>query len=121
MDSVGVLLTLTKMPAIVFTEKIELKSDQKSTAAQYVMQFHTNVTGWCSWLKYEFNIQWGTLQRTGFINKIRMLQRTEMLQRTRRNTIGRRSTRVRMTFSIITSTTETLFMLFQFTCTVYKS
>jgi hypothetical protein len=32
-----------------------------------------------------------------FINKIWMLQRTQMLQRTRRNTIGRRSTRVRMT------------------------
>jgi len=38
------------------------------------------------------------LQRTVFIYKIRMLQRTEMLQRTRRNTIGWRSTRVRMTF-----------------------
>ena len=37
------------------------------------------------------------LQRTVSINKIRMLQRTQMLQRTRRNTIGRRSTRVRMT------------------------
>ena len=32
-----------------------------------------------------------------FINEFRMLQRTQMLQRTRRNTIGRRSTRVRMT------------------------
>jgi len=37
------------------------------------------------------------LQRTDFINKIRMLQRTQMLQRTRRNSIGRRITRVRMT------------------------
>jgi len=37
------------------------------------------------------------LQRTVFINKIRMLQRTQILQRTRRNTIGRRSRRVRMT------------------------
>ena len=43
------------------------------------------------------------LQRTNattnsfFFNKIRMLQRTQMLQRTRRYTIGRRSTRVRMT------------------------
>jgi len=37
------------------------------------------------------------LQQTVFINKIRMLQQTHMLQRTRRNTIGRRSTRVRMT------------------------
>ena len=36
------------------------------------------------------------LQRTVFINKVRMLQRTKMLQRKRRNTIGRRSTRVRM-------------------------
>ena len=36
-------------------------------------------------------IQWGVLQRTVFINKIRMLQRT------RRNTIGRHSTRVCMT------------------------
>jgi hypothetical protein len=36
------------------------------------------------------------LQRTVFINKIRMLQRIQMLQRTRRNVIGRRSTRVRM-------------------------
>jgi len=33
-----------------------------------------------------------------FIYKIRMLPRTQMLQQTRRNTIGRRSTRVRMTF-----------------------
>jgi len=40
------------------------------------------------------------LQGTVFINKIRMLQRTEMLQRTRRNTIGRRSTRIRMTFRV---------------------
>jgi len=37
------------------------------------------------------------LQRTAFINKIRMLQRTEMLQRTRRSTIGRHNTRIRMT------------------------
>jgi len=36
------------------------------------------------------------LQRTVFINKISMLQRTQMLQRTRRNTIGRRTTRVRL-------------------------
>jgi len=36
------------------------------------------------------------LQRTVFINKIRMLQRTQMLQRTRKNTIGRRNMRVRM-------------------------
>jgi hypothetical protein len=42
-------------------------------------------------------------QRTVFINKIRMLQRTvfinkiRMLQRTQRNTIGRRSKRLRMT------------------------
>jgi len=36
------------------------------------------------------------LQRTDFINEIRVLQRTQMSQRTRRNTIGRRSTRVRM-------------------------
>jgi len=35
---------------------------------------------------------------TVFINKIRMLQQTQMLQRTRRNTIGRSSTRVRMTY-----------------------
>jgi hypothetical protein len=32
-----------------------------------------------------------------FINKIRVIQRTRMQQRTQRNTIGRRSTRVRMT------------------------
>jgi hypothetical protein len=37
------------------------------------------------------------LQRTVFINKIRILQWTQMLQRTRKNTINRRSTRVRMT------------------------
>ena len=37
------------------------------------------------------------LQGTVFINKIRMLQRTQMLQRKRRNTIGRGTTRVRMT------------------------
>jgi len=37
------------------------------------------------------------LQRTVFINKIRMLQRTQMLRWTRRNTIGRSSTRVLMT------------------------
>jgi hypothetical protein len=56
----------------------------------------------------KFHLLWGMLQRTMlqrnkfykeelFINKIGMLQRTQMLQRTRRNTIGRRSTRVRMT------------------------
>jgi hypothetical protein len=38
------------------------------------------------------------LQRTVFVNKIRMLQRIQMLQGTRKNTIGRRSTRVRMTY-----------------------
>jgi len=37
------------------------------------------------------------LQRTVFINKIRMIQRTQMLQRKRKYTISRRSTRVRMT------------------------
>ena len=41
--------------------------------------------------------QSGLLQRTVFINKIRMLKRTQMLQRTRTNTIGWSSTRVRMT------------------------
>jgi len=34
------------------------------------------------------------LQRTVFVDKIRMLQRKQMLQRSRRNTIGRRSKRV---------------------------
>ena len=38
------------------------------------------------------------LQRTVFVNKIRVLQRTQMLQRTRRNTFDRRSTRVCTTF-----------------------
>ena len=52
------------------------------------------------------------LQRTVFINKTRMIQRTQMLQRTRRNTIGRHSTRVRMTCSIIVFTRERLLMLF---------
>jgi len=42
-------------------------------------------------------VQWGMPQRTVFITKIRMLQQTQMLQRTRMNTIGQRSTRVRMT------------------------
>jgi len=37
------------------------------------------------------------IQRNIFINKFRLLQRTQMLQQTWRNTIGRRSTRVRMT------------------------
>ena len=50
------------------------------------------------------------LQRTNastniFNKNIKMLQRTQMLQRTRRNTIGRRSTRLRMT-------RERWFMLF---------
>jgi len=50
----------------------------------------------------KMKIEWGMLQqttqqRTVFINKIRKLQRTQKLQRTWRNTIGRRSTRVRMT------------------------
>ena len=43
------------------------------------------------------SVQWGMLQWTVFINEIRMLQRIQMLQPTQRNTIGRRSTRVRMT------------------------
>jgi len=48
-------------------------------------------------------IQSGMLQRTiltrtVFSNKIRMLQGIQMLQRAGTNTIGRRSTRVRMTF-----------------------
>ena len=46
------------------------------------------------------------LQRTVFMNKIRMLQRTHRLQRTRKNTIGRRSKHVRMTFSIIVYSRE---------------
>ena len=49
-------------------------------------------------------LQWGMLQRTVFINKIRMLQRT------RSNTIGRRNTRVRMTCSIIVFTRKRLFI-----------
>jgi len=87
-------------------------------------------------------------QQTVFINKVRMLQRRQILQRTRRNTIGRRSTRMRITCSIIVFirerlfmlltyvrlfmvlireslfivfTKESLFVLFKFTCTVYKS
>jgi hypothetical protein len=44
-----------------------------------------------------FYIQWGMLQQTACINKIRMLQRTQILQQTWRNNKGRRSTRVRMT------------------------
>ena len=36
----------------------------------------------------------------------------QMLRRTRKNTIGRRSTRVRMTCSIIIFTRERLFVLF---------
>jgi len=39
----------------------------------------------------------GYATTNSFIDKIRMLQRTQTPQRTRRNTIGRRSTRVRMT------------------------
>ena len=87
-------------------------------------------------------VQWGMLQRIVFINKIRMLQWTQMLQRTQRNTIGRRSTRVRMTCKerlfmllmcvrlfmllireslFIVFTKERLFMLFKFTCTMYKN
>ena len=92
-------------------------------------------------------VQWGKLQRTVFINKIRMLQQTQMLQRTRRNTIGRRSARahgcsiivftrerVFMLFMrvrlfmlfireilFIVFAKERLFMLFKFTYTVYKS
>jgi len=46
------------------------------------------------------------IQRTVFINKIRMLQRT------RRNNIGRRSKRMRMTCSIKFFTRERLFVLF---------
>jgi len=46
------------------------------------------------------------LKRTVFINKIRMLQRTHRLQRTRKNTIGRRSKRVRVTCSIIVYSRE---------------
>jgi hypothetical protein len=45
---------------------------------------------------YSFKIQWGMLQQTVFINKIRMLQQTQMLQWTRRNTIGQCSTHVHM-------------------------
>jgi hypothetical protein len=37
------------------------------------------------------------LQKTVFISGIRILQRTHVLQQTLRNTIGRRSTRMRMT------------------------
>jgi hypothetical protein len=42
-----------------------------------------------------------TLQRPVVVNKIRMLQRTQTLQRKRRNTIDRRSTRVRMTCRVL--------------------
>ena len=45
-----------------------------------------------TWTGFFSRVQWGMLQRTVFVNKIRMLQRTL------RNSIGRRSTRVRMTF-----------------------
>jgi len=71
------------------------------------------------------------LQRTVFINKIRMLQRTQILQRTN-NTIqsyqkkpGCYNERGGILFimetSIIVFTTGRPFMLFKFTCTVYKS
>jgi len=39
------------------------------------------------------------LQRTVFVNKIRMLHRTQMLQRTRRNTIAARACAWRVGFS----------------------
>ena len=48
------------------------------------------------------------LQRTVFINKIRMLHRTQMLKRKRRNTIGRRSTRVCIMFHAFPLWLETL-------------
>jgi len=47
-----------------------------------------------------------------FSVKSRMLQRTQMLLWTPRNTIGRRSTSVPMSFSIIFFTRERLFVLF---------
>ena len=51
--------------------------------------------------EYLYTVKRTMIQRTVFINKIRMLQRTQMLQRTRWNTIGRRNTHVLMTCSIL--------------------
>ena len=68
-------------------------------------------------------IQRTMLQRTVFINKIRMLQRK------RRNTIGRRNTRVRMTCLVFppwlerqsSSLLSCVRFSYQFSCTVDKS
>jgi len=46
----------------------------------------------------QYVIQLGMLQRTVFTNKIRIPQRTQTVQRTGRNILGRRGTRVRITF-----------------------
>ena len=62
-------------------------------------------TGFMSYARNSFctfyftwsQLQWRMLQRTAFINEIRLLQRTQVLQGTRRNTIDRRSKHVRMT------------------------
>jgi len=88
-------------------------SDTCTQAYQLTMDYvrHTLWGISCLWLvthgRQTEEIQWicynervyneRMLQRTVFIDKIRMLQRTQMLQRKWRNTIGRRSTRVRMT------------------------
>ena len=61
------------------------------------------------------------LQRTIFINKIRMLQWTQMLQRTRRNTIGRCSKRTHMTGRAFTIWLRASFIIFVIVCKVQLS
>ena len=82
------------------TRNIRLQQEQRLR----LVLTHRTFTAWtwprsvtCTFKRSEVRYNERMLQRTVFINKIRMLQRTQTLQRTRRNTIGRRSTRVRMT------------------------
>jgi len=60
------------------------------------------------------------LQRTVFINRIRMLQRTQMLHRKRRKTIGWRSTRVGMT-SVLPALIRASVITFVIVCKVQLS
>jgi hypothetical protein len=72
--------------------QVQLHSCTYDKVACKILSINRNMGDKMKYVGYE-----RTLQRTVFIDKIRMLQQTQALQRTRRNTIGRRSTRVRLT------------------------
>jgi len=106
LDATGYKRTLTKCNTYCFsTATMFARKRLNITLYEYVHYFSWSVFVnvvilmlCCSGVFYnEWCYNKWMLQRTIFINNIRMLQRTQVLQRKRRNTTGRRSTHVHLT------------------------